>query len=214
MADIERPRVLVDVDGTLTIGAGKHPNDFAPLNTGVRAFLGALKDRGLEIIVFSARSPVDAVKGFFQREGLTQYVDGFTRTKIPSKLMIDDRAVRFRGSFAATLAEIDSFLPWWDRKNEFSCVMAEVPKSISDKVRGISSKIDDKDKVDKDNSNPHITVKYGIHGDDPTSAIRTLQDKQPASVKLGKLSVFEEPKWDVLKIELDSPDLHEWNAAI
>ena len=97
----------------ITAGPGPEQHLFAPVNTGARAFLGALKDRGYEIMIFSARSPVELVKKFFKEQDLFRYVDGFTRTKLPARLIVDDRAVVFRGNFDQALREIDEFKPHW-----------------------------------------------------------------------------------------------------
>jgi 2'-5' RNA ligase len=215
MNDPHKSRVLVDVDGTLTIGKGNFPHEFAPLQVGVRAFLGALKDRGLEVVIFSARSPVDAVKQFLKREGLMRYVDGVTRTKKPARVIIDDRALTFRGDFGDTLAELDRFKPHWEKENKFSCVMAYLPSELADKIKAVAATISEEDlHEDGREEEPHVTVKWGIHGDDPSGVRRALEGRKPISIKLGPLSLFESDKQDVLKADVESPELHEWNAAV
>lgn len=131
MAEPERKTILLDVDGTCTIGPGPTLDSFAPIQTGLRAFLGALKDRGYEIIIFSARSPVRLVEEFFKREGLTRYVDGFTRTKAPARLMLDDRAIQFRGDFSRALNEIDNFKPHWEKSPEAAPAESAPVSSVS-----------------------------------------------------------------------------------
>jgi len=208
-------RVLIDVDGTMTVGPGNSPHEFAPLQAGVRAFLGALKDRGMEVVIFSARSPVEAVRQFLKREDLLRYVDGVTRTKKPSRIIVDDRAVTFRGNYAATLAEIDRFKPHWQKEHDFSSVMAILTPDLADKIREIGEKIPDEDLHEKGrDKEPHITLKWGIHGDDAAGARRAISGHGPVSIKLGAPSLFESDKHDVLKVDVDSPALHELNAEI
>ncbi len=60
----------------------------------------------------------------------------------------------------------------------------------------------------------HITVKYGLHTDDARDLQRVLDGEPPVRAKLGKTSLFETPEHDVLKIEVDSPDLHRLNAKV
>lgn len=63
---------------------------------------------------------------------------------------------------------------------------------------------------------PHITVKYGIHSEDPKE-VTALFDSTPAfKIRLGKISIFsnEEKPYDVVKVEVNSPELHELNKKI
>lgn len=64
---------------------------------------------------------------------------------------------------------------------------------------------------------PHITVKYGLHGDDIAGVKKVLADEGPITVTLGKTSIFsasESGAADVVKVDIDSPDLHRLNAKI
>ena len=220
-ADPHENRILVDVDGVITTGvlAGPYqPDKFAPLQTGVRAFLGGLKDRGLEVVIFSARSPVEIVKQFFRANDLDRYVDRYTRTKLPSKVILDDRAIQFQGNFQHALTQIDSFKPHWkerDTIHEFSSIMAYMPPEIGAAVQKIAANIPDADLSEKGREEePHVTIKWGIHGDDPAGAKQALEGKGSAKVKLGDLSLFSSDEHDVLKIDVESPDLHSLNAAV
>jgi len=61
---------------------------------------------------------------------------------------------------------------------------------------------------------PHITVKYGLHDYDPGKLEVLLGAVPPVPVTLGKISKFESDDYDVLKIDIESPELHELNAFI
>lgn len=65
---------------------------------------------------------------------------------------------------------------------------------------------------------PHITVKYGLHGEDPAEVQKLLADEGPITVTLGKTSVFPAATtgqpYDVVKVDVESPDLHRLNAKI
>lgn len=63
---------------------------------------------------------------------------------------------------------------------------------------------------------PHITVKYGINSEDPEEAIELLKPEAPVKYKLGKVSLFknEDKPFDVVKVEIISPDLHRLNKKI
>ncbi len=61
---------------------------------------------------------------------------------------------------------------------------------------------------------PHVTVLYGLTKHDPQLAQQVLANKGPVTVTLGKLSVFENPEYDVLKVDVKSPQLHKLNGEL
>lgn len=63
---------------------------------------------------------------------------------------------------------------------------------------------------------PHITALYGIENDDVEPVRQALAGIGPVTAKLGKVSAFEnaDRPYDVLKIDIDSADLHRVNAAL
>ena len=68
---------------------------------------------------------------------------------------------------------------------------------------------------EKDYDRPHVTLRYGLHDDDPTNAAEVIkQHGRPVVYRTGKVSVFENPKADVLKIEINSPDMQELNDKL
>lgn len=65
----------------------------------------------------------------------------------------------------------------------------------------------------------HITVKYGLHTDDADAVCRLIENLPPIRATLGKTSIFEVSKsdgrrFDVVKIDIDSDDLHRFNKII
>lgn len=59
---------------------------------------------------------------------------------------------------------------------------------------------------------PHVTILYGLHTDIPDSDIKAEIDKiKKPSLKMGKVSFFENAKFDVLKFDVESDDLHKLN---
>ncbi len=60
---------------------------------------------------------------------------------------------------------------------------------------------------------PHITVLYGLH----TQQLKCLTDKinfKPVKFKIKNISLFENEKYDVLKLGIESKDLTELNAEV
>lgn len=64
---------------------------------------------------------------------------------------------------------------------------------------------------------PHVTVKYGLHGNQEAAVREALKDEGPITVTLGKTTHFagvEDGKADAVIAEVDSPDLHRLNKLI
>ncbi len=62
---------------------------------------------------------------------------------------------------------------------------------------------------------PHITVKFGLHFQTPSAKLRAaLKTFGPVTLTLGKTSLFKNEDADVLKVDVDSPDLHRLNKVI
>jgi len=100
-------------------------------------------------------------------------------------------------------------------KPKYSYTAVNLPDRISESVRALGRMIPDEDlAADGREMEPHITVKYGLHGDDAGEVQTALAGEGPVKVKLGRLSLFENEDADVLKIEVDSPDLHRLNKKI
>ena len=61
----------------------------------------------------------------------------------------------------------------------------------------------------------HITTKYGLTGDRPSKELREiLSTTVPFTVRLGKVSLFKNDEYDVVKVGVESPPLRNLNAAI
>lgn len=66
-------------------------------------------------------------------------------------------------------------------------------------------------------NNPHVTVLYGLHDQEPSMKLLDLIETHPKfTVRLGKISLFKEEKnpFDVVKADIDCNDLHILNNEI
>lgn len=106
---------------------------------------------------------------------------------------------------------------------QYSSTQINLPQDLAEKVKSwgrkfVSEKdlyVDKEDNISGFDDSPHITVKYGIHTSNVEEVKKTLSHQGPIRFKLGKISKFTtNPKFDVLKIEVDSPDLHDLNKQI
>lgn len=103
-------------------------------------------------------------------------------------------------------------------ETKFSSTQVQLPPTTAKKVTDLADAIPDADLAEKGREDdPHITIKYGIHTQDVDAVRRVLADQPPITVTLGKTSIFpnsESGNGDVLKADVDSPDLHRLNATI
>lgn len=104
-------------------------------------------------------------------------------------------------------------------KHEFSSTQVNLPKDESEKVLELGKKlIKDEDLAeDGREMNPHITAQFGIETNDAEAIRNALKDVAPFKVKLGKTSIFpakEGADYDVVKLDVDSPELHEIRKLI
>lgn len=103
-------------------------------------------------------------------------------------------------------------------QHEFSSTQLNLPPETAAKIHALSAAIPDADLAPNGReTNPHVTVKYGLHGDDPAPLHALLADQPPVTVKMGNTSLFpagSDGKHDVVKVDVDSPALHTLNAKI
>jgi hypothetical protein len=113
-AESEPPIACVDFNGVLDAYTGwKGPAHFDPPRPGARAFLEALRARGLRIVIFTTRYP-DDVWRWLREHRLDDLVGDVTDRKPAAHVFVDDRAVCFRGDFDETLKQIDAFAAHWE----------------------------------------------------------------------------------------------------
>ncbi len=61
---------------------------------------------------------------------------------------------------------------------------------------------------------PHITIRYGMDTLDPAEIAPAFKDLGRIKARMGKVSVFETDKYDVVKVDIDSTDLREANKMV
>lgn len=103
-------------------------------------------------------------------------------------------------------------------KHDYASTQLDLPPETSAAIKGLSDAIPEAHLAeDGRETNPHITVKYGLHGEDPEAVRQLLANEPPVTVKMGKTSFFpngESGSGDVLKVDVDSPALHRLNKKI
>lgn len=113
--------------------------------------------------------------------------------------------------FVADLAAIKA-----DEPRKYSSTQVNLPTETAERVRQMAASIAEGDLVGKGRETaPHVTVKYGIHGNDVEPLRKVLEAEKPVTVTLGKASLFPDSgNGEVVKLDVDSPDLHRLNKVI
>jgi 2'-5' RNA ligase len=103
--------------------------------------------------------------------------------------------------------------------HKFASTHVELPAEIGDRLRALAAMIPDRDLgEDGREDEPHVTIRYGLETDDPAAVAPLVQGFGPVRLRLGKVSVFEGAEsgkpYDVLKVDVDSLDLHVLNRVL
>jgi len=102
--------------------------------------------------------------------------------------------------------------------HKFSSTQVDLPNEHAKAVRALGRTIPQSDLAgDGRETEPHITVKYGLHTADAEKVRSILADQGPIEATIGKTSMFkgvEDGTADAVIAEVDSPDLHRLNKLI
>jgi 2'-5' RNA ligase len=101
-------------------------------------------------------------------------------------------------------------------KHSFSSTQFNLPDELATHVKKAGAAIPDWALGDGGReTEPHVTVKYGLHGTDPEPVRKVVADHPPFKVALGKTSHFPDSgDGDVVKADVTSPDLHRLHHKI
>lgn len=110
--------------------------------------------------------------------------------------------------------------------HDYSCVMANIPNNIGSKVQTWGNENipdddiyegtgDEANQFGRENET-HVTVLYGLHTNEATDVKELFKDQSSPKIKLGKVKHFsnEDKPYDVIVVEIDSPDLRKLNKLL
>ncbi len=101
---------------------------------------------------------------------------------------------------------------------KFSSTQVQLPKVLADNLLAFGKSIPAFDLCDEEGGledDAHITVKYGIHTNNVADVRKALATYVgPIRITLGKTALFQGPSYDVLYVEVTSPDLVELNGRL
>ena len=99
--------------------------------------------------------------------------------------------------------------------NEFASTQVQLPESVAASIRTFAATIPDRVLAPGGREDdPHATVQFGLHGDDPAAVAALLRDEPPIRATLGRATVFQQAEQDVVVVALDSPDLERLHRKI
>ncbi len=101
--------------------------------------------------------------------------------------------------------------------SKFSTTQFDLPDDVAGVVLSMKSQIHPDDLASDEHAGPdfpHITIKYGLHTDDPDEVRAAFAGESPVSITLGETSVFENEDGDVVKIEVDGKQIRRLNARL
>lgn len=101
-------------------------------------------------------------------------------------------------------------------KHDYSNTMVAVPGWHAAALRRMSRSIQDAHLAeDGREAEPHITVKYGLNAEaPPPELVKALNGFGPVKARFGKTSLFKNDDAHVVKVDIDSPDLHRLSKLI
>lgn len=114
------------------------------------------------------------------------------------------------------LADAESMLKVASKKNS---TQINLPDSVAKAVKEMGKSIPESEiytEPDKEygrEDQPHVTVHYGLEAE-PKAVQKLVKDFGNVTLKLGKTSIFEGEKYDVLKVGVEGDDIHRLNALL
>lgn len=105
--------------------------------------------------------------------------------------------------------------------HSYSCLMADVPEELTQKLlKWNKQHIPESVLYTEEEGHgreeiPHVTIKWGLLDDKPSKALKAiLSETKPFTATIGEVSLFENEKFDVVKLTIKSDGLHKLHKRI
>jgi 2'-5' RNA ligase len=100
-------------------------------------------------------------------------------------------------------------------ENEYSSTQLDLPKKAAGWIAGLRSKIDKADLAEKGlELKPHVTVRYGLHTENPDDVRELLAYEWPITITLGRTAFFSTPIGDAVIVLVESWALTDLNERL
>ena len=107
--------ISIDLDGVLNTYSGHRDydeNKICPIKEGAYGFLEKLS-KIFDIEIFTVRDK-KLVENWVKENNISKFISKVTDKKNPySQILLDDRAIQFKGDYIKTYQEIIDFKPYW-----------------------------------------------------------------------------------------------------
>jgi HK97 family phage portal protein len=127
-------------------------------------------------------------------------------------------AVEVMGAVVKALKSPTPVIVKADGPHKFASTQVNLPPDIATAMLKLGRSIPDDELAEEGReTEPHVTLKYGLHSDDPTDVRDALVSEPPITLTLGNLSLFpatDNHPFDVLKLDVESEDMHRLNAKL
>lgn len=96
-----------------------------------------------------------------------------------------------------------------EQRHAYSSTQVMLTPDLTERVLELGRRVPDSVlAADGREMEPHITCRFGLHGDQSGAVERLVAGVGPVKYRLGAVSVFANPEHDVVKIDVESDDLH------
>jgi 2'-5' RNA ligase len=96
-----------------------------------------------------------------------------------------------------------------DGPYKFSSTQLDIPDPLKGQIKELGKRLIPNDVLAADGreTDPHVTVRYGLHNSDPGPVESLITDHSPIKLRIGKTSIFAGEAHDVVKLAVSSDDL-------
>jgi 2'-5' RNA ligase len=100
-------------------------------------------------------------------------------------------------------------------KHDHSTTQLNLPDHLAQHALQFASQLPEEHLAEKGReSEPHVTLKWGLHNTGHSPVTAALKDEHPAQARFGHTRVFETPDADVLHVEVTGHDLHRLHRKL
>lgn len=104
--------ICVDFDGVLNEYNGYEEGNLGEPLSGSQDFIKKLREK-YKVVILTSR-PKEQVIGWLSNNGFPSMK--VTNCKVPAVAYIDDRAIRFNGSYKKVISQLKNFKPYWAKE--------------------------------------------------------------------------------------------------
>lgn len=222
------PVIAVDLDGTLAVQLGSFdPAVIGPPIAEEIENVRRLQEAGCSIAIFTCRDSDELVAEWLDEnsvpwDAINENPSGAVSSrKVFADVYYDNKGANPKDGLASVIKLLPDgevkrrLLAATPKKHEFGCVMLELPESVSTAIKAMGATIDPAILAgDGVEDWPHLTLLYGIVGMSMNDVVEAVRKIDRVDIILRETTAFENDEKTVLKIDVESPELHRQRARL